>query len=55
MTFAKWGIDYLKYDWCGARTLYTDEEMPAIYQKMGDASVKDRAAHRLQPLPVRAA
>src|SRR6266550_4716008 len=36
-TFAKWGIDYLKYDWCGARTLYTDEEMPAIYQKMGDA------------------
>ena len=40
MTFAKWGIDYLKYDWCGARTLYTDEEMPAIYQKMGDALLK---------------
>ncbi len=39
-TFAKWGIDYLKYDWCGARTLYTDEEMPAIYQKMGDALLK---------------
>src|SRR5262249_21722403 len=36
-TFAGWGIDYLKYDWCGARTLYTDEEMQAIYQKMGDA------------------
>ncbi|HZE70098.1 MAG TPA: glycoside hydrolase family 27 protein [Pyrinomonadaceae bacterium] len=36
-TFAAWGIDYLKYDWCGARTLYTDEEMPAIYQRMGDA------------------
>jgi alpha-galactosidase len=36
-TFAAWGIDYLEYDWCGARTLYTDEEMPAIYQKMGDA------------------
>src|SRR5499427_8902533 len=36
-TYAAWGIDYLKYDWCGARTLYTDEEMPAIYQKMGDA------------------
>ena len=36
-TYATWGIDYLKYDWCGARTLYTDEEMPAIYQKMGDA------------------
>lgn len=42
-TYAAWGIDYLKYDWCGARTLYTDEEMPAIYQKMGDAL---RAAKR---------
>jgi alpha-galactosidase len=39
-TYAAWGIDYLKYDWCGARTLYTDEEMPAIYQKMGDALQK---------------
>jgi len=36
-TYAAWGIDYLKYDWCGARTIYTDEEMPPIYQKMGDA------------------
>ena len=36
-TYAKWGIDYLKYDWCGARNLYTDEEMPAVYQIMGDA------------------
>lgn len=39
-TYAKWGIDYLKYDWCGARNLYTDEEMPAVYQKMGDALLK---------------
>lgn len=39
-TFAEWGIDYLKYDWCGARTLYTDEEMPAVYQKMGEALLK---------------
>jgi alpha-galactosidase len=36
-TFAEWGIDYLKYDWCGARTIYRDEEMQAIYQKMGNA------------------
>jgi len=36
-SFAAWGIDYLKYDWCGARTLYGDGEMQAIYQKMGDA------------------
>jgi alpha-galactosidase len=36
-TYASWGIDYLKYDWCGARNLYTDEEMRAVYQVMGDA------------------
>ncbi len=36
-TYAAWGIDYLKYDWCGARNLYTDEEMPQVYQIMGDA------------------
>ncbi len=36
-TWAAWGIDYLKYDWCSARNLYTDEEMQAVYQKMGEA------------------
>jgi alpha-galactosidase len=36
-TYAAWGIDYLKYDWCGARNVYTDQEMQPIYQKMGDA------------------
>ncbi len=36
-TYAAWGIDYLKYDWCAARNIYTDEEMQAVYQKMGDA------------------
>ena len=36
-TWAAWGIDYVKYDWCGARNIYTDEEMQAVYQKMGDA------------------
>jgi alpha-galactosidase len=36
-TYAAWGIDYLKYDWCGARILYGDEDMPALYQIMGDA------------------
>lgn len=36
-TWAAWGIDYLKYDWCGARNLYKDEEMQAVYQVMGDA------------------
>jgi len=36
-TWAAWGIDYLKYDWCGARNIYTNDEMQAVYQKMGDA------------------
>jgi len=38
--FAKWGIDYLKYDWCSAGGIYTDEDMRAVYQKMGDALLK---------------
>jgi alpha-galactosidase len=39
-TYARWGIDYLKYDWCGARNIYADEDMQAVYQKMGDALLK---------------
>src|SRR5262249_43538442 len=39
-TYAAWGIDYLKYDWCGARNLYSDDEMRAVYQIMGDALLK---------------
>ena len=36
-TYAAWGIDYLKYDWCGARNIYSEQEMQAVYQKMGNA------------------
>jgi alpha-galactosidase len=36
-TYAEWGIDYLKYDWCGAARIYTDAEMRPVYQKMADA------------------
>ena len=36
-TYAAWGIDYLKYDWCGAARLYADSDLAAVYQKMGDA------------------
>jgi alpha-galactosidase len=39
-TFAAWGIDYLKYDWCGARMIYTHDDLQPIYQKMGDALLK---------------
>jgi alpha-galactosidase len=36
-TFASWGIDYLKYDWCSAGRIYRDTSLRAAYQKMGDA------------------
>ncbi len=36
-TFADWGIDYVKYDWCSAGLAYDDEDMPAVYQKMAEA------------------
>lgn len=38
-TFAAWGFDYLKYDWCSAGKLYPHdaETLQAVYQKMGDA------------------
>jgi len=36
-TYAAWGIDYLKYDWCSAGRIYKDDDMQAVYQKMGDA------------------
>jgi alpha-galactosidase len=36
-TYAAWGIDYLKYDWCSAAKTYQDDDMQAVYQKMGDA------------------
>jgi alpha-galactosidase len=36
-TFAAWGVDYLKYDWCSAGLIYDDTEMPAVYLKMAQA------------------
>ncbi len=39
-TFAAWGMDYLKYDWCYARLVYSNREMPAAYKLMGDALAK---------------
>lgn len=36
-TYAAWGFDYLKYDWCSAGRIYQDADMQAVYQKMGDA------------------
>ena len=39
-TYAAWGFDYLKYDWCSAGTIYTNADLQAVYQKMGDALQK---------------
>jgi alpha-galactosidase len=36
-TYAAWGIDYLKYDWCSAPTVYDYHSMRAAYAKMGAA------------------
>lgn len=36
-TYAAWGFDYLKYDWCSDDRIYKNEEMQPVYQTMGDA------------------
>jgi alpha-galactosidase len=39
-TYAEWGFDYLKYDWCSADRIYKDTDMRPVYQKMGEALLK---------------
>ncbi|HUB79465.1 MAG TPA: glycoside hydrolase family 27 protein [Bryobacteraceae bacterium] len=36
-TWAAWGFDYLKYDWCSATAVYRPDEMKSVYQKMAVA------------------
>jgi alpha-galactosidase len=36
-TYASWGIDYLKFDWCSAGRIYKQVDLQAVYQKMGQA------------------
>jgi alpha-galactosidase len=36
-TWASWGIDYVKYDWCSASAVFKPEDMHPVYQIMGDA------------------
>lgn len=36
-TYAEWGVDFVKYDWCSAGKVYKPEEMRAVYRKMNDA------------------
>lgn len=33
-TYAAWGVDYLKYDWCSAGVVYGASEMQQAYEKM---------------------
>ncbi|HLH19195.1 MAG TPA: glycoside hydrolase family 27 protein [Bryobacteraceae bacterium] len=41
-TYAAWGIDYLKYDWCSAAQVYENNQatMAAAYAKMGLALLR---------------
>ena len=51
-TFAAWGIDYIKYDWCSASQVYDYHSMQAVYAKMGTRFARFRPADRLQPLSI---
>ena len=35
--FASWNIDYIKYDWCTAGTVYSQDQYPLVLKKMADA------------------
>jgi alpha-galactosidase len=39
-TWAQWGFDYLKYDWCSASQVYDVKSLPAVYRLMGEALLK---------------
>ena len=39
-TYAAWGVDLLKYDWCSARDVYQPPEFPLAFRKMHDALAK---------------
>lgn len=36
-TYANWGVDFLKYDWCSARKVYQPDQIEAAYEKMHQA------------------
>ena len=39
-TYASWGVDFLKYDWCSAQDVYRPDEMQGAYKKMHDAILR---------------
>ncbi len=36
-TYASWGVDFVKYDWCSARLVYQPDQIEAAYAKMHQA------------------
>src|SRR5579872_4555022 len=41
-TYAAWGVDFLKYDWCSAEKVYKPDQMLAAYRKMYEAIRRTR-------------
>ncbi len=39
-TFAHWGIDFVKYDWCSGGTVYKPDQIQEAYQKMHQALLR---------------
>jgi len=39
-TFARWGIDLIKYDWCSGDTVYKSNEIVTAYKKMHQALMR---------------
>jgi alpha-galactosidase len=39
-SYANWGVDYLKYDWCSARDVYRAPAYPDAFRKMHDALMR---------------
>ena len=39
-TFASWGIDFIKYDWCSGSRVYKPDQMKAAYEKFHKAILR---------------
>ena len=47
-TYAEWGVDYLKYDWCNTEGMDARD----AYSRMSRAAARHRPRHRVQHLRV---
>jgi alpha-galactosidase len=39
-TYAMWGVDFVKYDWCSASEVYKPSQLRAAYEKMHEAVLR---------------